>query len=102
MLIADATTYLLPSERDHNFSRYAQTAADRLRIGYGRLTIYLGAAAGSGKTFAMLDRAHQLQDAGVDVVGAFIETQQTRGNRREVRGPDDPAATRGGVRRRRL
>ena len=76
VLIADATTYLSPSERDHNFSRYAQTAADRLRIGYGRLTIYLGAAAGSGKTFAMLDRAHQLQDAGVDVVGAFVETHK--------------------------
>lgn len=75
VLIAD-TTYLAPSEREQTFSRYAQTAADRLRIGYGRLTIYLGAAAGSGKTFAMLDRAHQLQDGGVDVVGAFIETHK--------------------------
>ncbi len=63
-------------ERGPAFSRNAQTAADRLRIGYGRLTIYLGAAAGSGKTYAMLDRAHQLLESGVDVVGAYIETHR--------------------------
>ena len=53
---------------------YGQTTGDRLRIGYGRLTIYLGSIAGSGKTFAMLDRAHSLMEEGVDVVGALIET----------------------------
>lgn len=50
------------------------TAGDRLRIGYGKLTVYLGAVAGSGKTCAMLDRAHQLRADGVDVVAGFIET----------------------------
>ncbi len=55
-------------------SPYSQTAGDRLRVGYGKLTVYLGAAAGAGKTYAMLDRAHQLQADGVDVVGGFIET----------------------------
>jgi two-component system sensor histidine kinase KdpD len=53
---------------------YGQTTGDRLRIGYGRLTIYLGSIAGSGKTYAMLDRAHQLVDEGVDVVAALVET----------------------------
>jgi len=53
---------------------YSQTVGDRLRVGYGRLTVYLGAAAGCGKTYAMLDRAHQLKDEGVDVVVAFVET----------------------------
>jgi two-component system sensor histidine kinase KdpD len=53
---------------------YGQTAGDRLRIGYGRLTIYLGSIAGSGKTYAMLDRAHALVEEGVDVVAALIET----------------------------
>jgi len=52
----------------------AQTAGDRLRIGFGKLTIYLGAAAGCGKTYAMLGRAQELKAAGVDVVGAFVET----------------------------
>ncbi len=53
---------------------YAQTAGDRLRIGYGRFTVYLGASAGCGKTYAMLDRAHQMKTAGVDVVAALVET----------------------------
>jgi two-component system sensor histidine kinase KdpD len=52
----------------------AQTAGDRLRIGFGKLTIYLGASAGCGKTYAMLDRSQELKTAGVDVVGAFVET----------------------------
>jgi K+-sensing histidine kinase KdpD len=55
-------------------SPYSQTAGDRLRVGYGKLTVYLGAAAGAGKTYAMLDRAHQLQADGVDVVAGFVET----------------------------
>ena len=38
-----------------------------------RLRIYLGAAPGVGKTYAMLEHAHQLQLAGVDVVIGFIE-----------------------------
>jgi two-component system, OmpR family, sensor histidine kinase KdpD len=64
----------LPTERSAGLGPMGQAAGDLLRIGYGRLTVYLGSAAGSGKTFAMLDRAHQLKAAGVDVVAAFIET----------------------------
>jgi two-component system sensor histidine kinase KdpD len=55
-------------------SPYSQTAGDRLRVGYGKLTVYIGAAAGAGKTYAMLDRAHQLQAEGIDVVVGFVET----------------------------
>ncbi len=55
-------------------SPYSQTAGDRLRVGYGKLTAYIGAAAGAGKTYAMLDRAHQLKAEGVDVVVGFVET----------------------------
>jgi two-component system, OmpR family, sensor histidine kinase KdpD len=55
-------------------SPYSQTAGDRLRVGYGKLTVYIGAAAGAGKTYAMLDRAHQLRADGVDVVVGFVET----------------------------
>lgn len=72
--IVDATAYATVAEREIAFPRYAQTVGDRLRVGYGRLTVYLGASTGSGKTYAMLDRAQQLQEEGVDVVGAFIET----------------------------
>jgi two-component system sensor histidine kinase KdpD len=88
VFVADASTYIQPGEREITFSRYAQTAADRMRIGYGRLTIYLGAAAGSGKTYAMLDRAHQMRDEGIDVVGALIETHRRPDTDRKAVGLD--------------
>ena len=40
----------------------------------GRLKIYVGAAAGVGKTWRMLEEAHELRDKGIDVVLGFIET----------------------------
>lgn len=40
----------------------------------GRLKLYLGFAAGVGKTWRMLEEAHALRRRGVDVVGAFVET----------------------------
>jgi len=40
----------------------------------GRLKIYVGAAAGVGKTWRMLEEAHQLRDKGVDIVLGLIET----------------------------
>jgi two-component system sensor histidine kinase KdpD len=40
----------------------------------GQLRIYLGAAAGVGKTFAMLGEGHRRADRGADVVVAFVET----------------------------
>ncbi len=49
---------------------------DRMRVGFGRLIVYLGAAAGAGKTYAMLDRGNQLKDEGVDVVIGYVETHK--------------------------
>jgi two-component system sensor histidine kinase KdpD len=40
----------------------------------GLLKIYLGAAAGVGKTCRMLEEAHQMRQRGVDVAVGFIET----------------------------
>ncbi|HVI76143.1 MAG TPA: universal stress protein [Anaeromyxobacteraceae bacterium] len=40
----------------------------------GRLKLYIGFAAGVGKTWRMLEEAHALKRRGVDVVGGFIET----------------------------
>src|ERR1039458_5486774 len=39
-----------------------------------QLRIYLGAAAGVGKTFAMLGEGHRRAERGADVVVAFVET----------------------------
>ena len=40
----------------------------------GKLKIFLGYVAGVGKTFAMLEAAHQRRDEGVDVVAGYVET----------------------------
>ncbi|WP_407351674.1 ATP-binding protein [Luteimonas sp. R10] len=40
----------------------------------GRLTVFLGAAPGVGKTYAMLSRARELQRRGVDAVVGIAET----------------------------
>ncbi|MFL5396921.1 MAG: sensor protein KdpD [Myxococcales bacterium] len=39
----------------------------------GRLKLYVGFAAGVGKTYRMLQEAHELRKRGVDVVVAFVE-----------------------------
>ncbi len=74
VLIADPARPALRPAFESARNPYGVALADRMRIGYGKLTIYLGSAAGSGKTYAMLDRAHQLRDDGVDVVAALVET----------------------------
>ncbi len=40
----------------------------------GRLKLYIGFAAGVGKTYRMLEEAHALKKRGVDVVLGYIET----------------------------
>jgi len=40
----------------------------------GHLKVYIGQAAGVGKTFKMLDDAHAMRGRGVDVVVALVET----------------------------
>jgi two-component system, OmpR family, sensor histidine kinase KdpD len=40
----------------------------------GRLKLYIGFAAGVGKTYRMLEEAHALKRRGVDIVIGFIET----------------------------
>src|SRR5581483_1764524 len=66
--------------------RAALLFPDRMRAGYGRLTVFLGPAAGSGKTMAMLDRAHQLRSEGVDVVAGYIETHGRKETAQLVEG----------------
>ena len=44
------------------------------RDGRGRLRIYRAAAAGAGKTYAMLNEGHRRQERGADLVVAFAET----------------------------
>ena len=41
--------------------------------GRGKLKIFFGYSAGVGKTYAMLEAAHQAKDRGIDVVAGYIE-----------------------------
>ena len=42
--------------------------------GRGQLRVYLGNAAGVGKTYAMLSEGHRRAERGTDVVVGFVET----------------------------
>jgi two-component system, OmpR family, sensor histidine kinase KdpD len=42
----------------------------------GKLKLYIGSAAGTGKTYRMLQEAHELRRRGVDVVIGFVETHR--------------------------
>lgn len=44
------------------------------REGRGKLKIFLGASPGVGKTYAMLQAAHERKAEGIDVVAAIVET----------------------------
>jgi two-component system sensor histidine kinase KdpD len=44
------------------------------KAGRGKLTVFLGAAPGVGKTYAMLNRARRLKTAGIDIVVGLVET----------------------------
>jgi two-component system sensor histidine kinase KdpD len=52
----------------------------------GRLRVYLGAAAGVGKTYAMLDEGHRRAERGTDVVAAFVETHGREQTARKLDG----------------
>jgi two-component system sensor histidine kinase KdpD len=57
-----------PSARSRRYLDAARRARE------GRLKIYLGPAAGVGKTYRMLQEAHELKRRGVDVVIGYVET----------------------------
>jgi two-component system, OmpR family, sensor histidine kinase KdpD len=55
-------------------ARFLEKAKAAERPARGRITIYLGAAPGVGKTYAMLHEGRRLKLEGVDVVVGFVET----------------------------
>ena len=52
----------------------------------GKFKVYIGMSAGVGKTYRMLQEAHQLLDAGVDVCIGYIETHGRAGTEALVEG----------------
>lgn len=65
------------AERDHGTDKRPDPDALLALAGRehrGRLTIFLGAAPGVGKTYAMLARARRLKAEGIDIVIGLVET----------------------------
>ena len=56
----------------------ARLKDDEKQQSRGKLKIFLGYVAGVGKTYAMLEAAHQRKDEGVDVVIGYVETHGRR------------------------
>ena len=60
-------------EKTENSTPYSPRYGEAETGGTGRLKIFFGYAAGVGKTYAMLEAAHQAQKEGVDVVVGYVE-----------------------------
>lgn len=61
--------------RDDQSSDFAQRAGDDSHSTHrGQLRVYLGAVAGVGKTYAMLNEGYRRKERGTDVVVGYLET----------------------------
>jgi two-component system sensor histidine kinase KdpD len=54
----------------------ARVKEEEARARRGKLKVFFGAAAGVGKTYAMLEAAREQRDDGVDVVVGYVETHR--------------------------
>src|SRR5437588_3922 len=54
----------------------AAPAANGYQHRRGRLRVYLAAAAGAGKTYAMLNEGHRRESRGTDIVVGYVETHK--------------------------
>ena len=63
-----------------------QVSTEEPKQNKGKLKIFFGYCAGVGKTYAMLQEAHDLLDSGVDVVVGYIEPHTRAETMRLVEG----------------
>ena len=64
----------------------AQIKEDEQQQNRGKLKIFLGYSAGVGKTYAMLEAAHQRKEEGVDVVVGYVETHGRKETEAKLEG----------------
>ncbi len=67
---------LTPSQRPDPDQLLAHVQNEEKAASRGKLKIFLGYAAGVGKTYSMLEAAHQRLAEGVDVVIGYVETHK--------------------------
>ncbi len=71
------------TERDQSAERFLRLVQTRPR---GTLKVYLGLAAGVGKTWRLLQETQELVRAGVDVVVGYVETHGRAGTEAQLTG----------------
>src|SRR5204863_1135866 len=64
----------MPDRRPNPDAFLARVKEQEARRVRGKLKVFFGAAAGVGKTYAMLEAARAQRAAGVDVVAGVVET----------------------------
>src|SRR5664279_3482353 len=64
----------------------AQIKEDEQQENRGKLKIFLGYVAGVGKTYAMLEAAHQRKEEGIDVVVGYVETHGRKETEAKLEG----------------
>lgn len=62
------------NEQEHKEQRVQQFLQLTRSGSRGKLKVYIGMSAGVGKTFRMLQEAHRLQKAGINIKIGFVET----------------------------
>ncbi len=75
-------TELEQDQRDSSAERFLRLVQGKRR---GTLKVYLGLAAGVGKTYRMLQEAHDLHTHGVNVLLGYVETHARAGTEAELR-----------------
>ena len=75
-------TTLEENQRDTSAERFLRLVQAKRR---GTLKVYLGLAAGVGKTYRMLQEAHDLHQHGVDVLLGYVETHGRAGTVAELK-----------------
>lgn len=65
-------------------ARVTREEAAGKRQGHGRLKIFLGFAAGVGKTFEMLNEANRRRQRGQEVVVGYLETHGRKGTEEQI------------------
>ena len=84
------------TEKQHSPEEWLQKIGGS-RNEKGKLKVYLGMSAGVGKTYRMLQEAHQLLKDGVDVRIGYIETHNRKETQALVEGIEHQPDGEGGT-----
>lgn len=79
------TRYRLRDGEEGTDARSSTNAVSPAVQQHGRLRVYLGSVAGSGKTYAMLNEGHRRKERSTDVVIGYVETHNRPQTQAQVR-----------------